>query len=347
MRLWTPAVRRGGLTRHDDDLRTAAGRSFLTIRGPTSAGSFRRCSARRPGRPGCPTWFPTPGAHAERAVLLVLDGLGWDQFETHRHLMPTLSSMTGGPIHTVAPTTTATALSSIATGLTPAEHGLIGYRMVLGGEIMNVLRWTVGEQAVRRSHPPRDVQPFEPFLGQAVPVISPTELQSSAFSEAHLRGSKPHGLARAPVDRGRGRRLSWRRGSGSCTATTAASTRSPTSAGSARTTRPSCAPPTAWSATHRRGPVRARPCSSRPTTVRSHVGDRIVHPVRRDAGRGRDSSRVRAASAGSTPSPARSRRSSRRRPRRSATTAGSSPGADARRALVRTDDGAGRPGPAR
>jgi predicted AlkP superfamily pyrophosphatase or phosphodiesterase len=126
-------------------------------------------------------------------VLLVLDGLGWDQFETHRALMPTLASLAGGPIHTVAPTTTATALSSIATGLTPAEHGLIGYRMVLGGEIINVLRWMVGEQPVRRSHPPRDVQPYEPFLGYSPPVISPAELQTSAFSEAHLRGSKPTG----------------------------------------------------------------------------------------------------------------------------------------------------------
>jgi hypothetical protein len=140
-----------------------------------------------------PSWIPAPVASAKRAVLLVLDGLGWDQFQAHRDLMPTLSSMVGGPIHTVAPTTTATALTSIATGLTPGEHGVIGYRMVLGGDIMNVLRWTVGEQAVRRSHPPRDVQPYEPFLGWPVPVVSPAELQNSAFSEAHLRGSKPTG----------------------------------------------------------------------------------------------------------------------------------------------------------
>ena len=58
---------------------------------------------------------------------------------------------------------------------------------------MNVLRWTVGDQAVRRSHPPRDVQPFDPFLGSRRPVVSPAELQESAFSEAHLRGSKPTG----------------------------------------------------------------------------------------------------------------------------------------------------------
>ena len=142
---------------------------------------------------GLPDWMPSVVAGAHSVVLLVLDGLGWDQLQDHRDLMPTVASMSGGPIHTVAPTTTATALSSITTGLTPAEHGLIGYRIVLGGEIMNVLRWTVGEQAVRRSRPPQDIQPFDPFLGRTVPVVSPAELQNSAFSEAHLRGCRPVG----------------------------------------------------------------------------------------------------------------------------------------------------------
>lgn len=142
---------------------------------------------------GLPDWMPSPVAGARSVVLLVLDGLGWDQFVEHRDLLPTVSAMIGGPIHTVAPTTTATALSSITTGLTPAEHGLIGYRILLGGEIVNVLRWTVGEQAVRRSKPPRDVQPFDPFLGHTVPAVSPAELQNSAFSEAHLRGCRPVG----------------------------------------------------------------------------------------------------------------------------------------------------------
>ena len=140
-----------------------------------------------------PSWMPEPVASASSAVLLVLDGLGWDQLEDHRHLMPTVSSMVGGPIHTVAPTTTATALTSIATGLTPAEHGIIGYRILLGGDVVNILRWASGDQPVRRSHPPSDVQPFEPFLGQTVPVVSPAELQASAFSEAHLRGCDPVG----------------------------------------------------------------------------------------------------------------------------------------------------------
>jgi hypothetical protein len=140
-----------------------------------------------------PDWFPEPVRSARQVAVLVLDGLGWDQFQAHRELMPALASMTGRSITTVAPTTTATALCSIVTGLTPGEHGLIGYRIVVGGEILNVLRWTADQQDRRRSHPPADVQPFPAFLGHPVPVVSPAELQATGFTEAHLRGSKPVG----------------------------------------------------------------------------------------------------------------------------------------------------------
>jgi hypothetical protein len=140
-----------------------------------------------------PAWFPELVGHAEQVVLLILDGLGWEQLRERRALMPALSSMVGGAITTVAPSTTATALSSIATGLTPAEHGLLGYRMMMGGEVINVLRWNTSSGDRRRSHPPRDVQPYSAFLGHEIPVVSPADLQGTAFSEAHLRGSRPVG----------------------------------------------------------------------------------------------------------------------------------------------------------
>lgn len=141
-----------------------------------------------------PDWLPAPAAAAEQVVLFVLDGLGWEQLQQRRHLAPTLASMVGGPITTVAPTTTATALTSIATGLTPGEHGLIGYRIDVGGDVLNVLRWhTDGHGDARRSHEPQRWQPFEPFLGERVPVVSKAELERSAFSAAHLRGGVPVG----------------------------------------------------------------------------------------------------------------------------------------------------------
>jgi Type I phosphodiesterase / nucleotide pyrophosphatase len=144
-----------------------------------------------------PAWFPEPVRHAEQVVLLVVDGLGWDQFVEHKSLMPALATFTGSRITTVAPTTTATALASIATGLTPGEHGLVGYRMLMQGDVLNVLRWASGDSDRRRALPPVQVQPFAPFLGVAVPVISPSELEGTGFTEAHLRGSRPVGY-RAP-----------------------------------------------------------------------------------------------------------------------------------------------------
>jgi len=140
-----------------------------------------------------PGWMPKPVADSDQCVLLILDGLGWDQFQAHRDMMPNLAAFVGQSIHTVAPTTTATALTSIATGLTPGEHGLVGYRMLLGGDVLNVLRWAVDDKIVRRQKPPPEVQPFDPFLGYAVPVVSMAELENSAFSEAHLRGCKREG----------------------------------------------------------------------------------------------------------------------------------------------------------
>ena len=130
---------------------------------------------------------------AERVVLLVLDGLGWNQLRERPHLAPTLTSMSGGPITSVAPSTTATALTSITTGLAPGEHGLIGYRMGMGGTVMNTLRWADEKGDLRRQFPPGRVQSCPPFLGLAVPVLSKAELEGTGFTEAHLAGVKPMG----------------------------------------------------------------------------------------------------------------------------------------------------------
>ena len=56
-----------------------------------------------------------------------------------------------------------------------------------------MLRWTSAGGDRRRAMPPRDIQPFAAFLGHDVPVVSPAELQTSAFTEGHLHGSRPVG----------------------------------------------------------------------------------------------------------------------------------------------------------
>ena len=71
-------------------------------------------------------WLPEPVAGAGQIVLLVLDGLGAEQLEARRTLAPFLSTGTGGTVTSVAPSTTACALTSLVTGRTPAEHGVVG-----------------------------------------------------------------------------------------------------------------------------------------------------------------------------------------------------------------------------
>lgn len=139
-----------------------------------------------------PPWLPQP-ALSEQVVLLVLDGLGWDQLQARRHLAPTLASLTGGPITSVAPTTTATALTSIATGLAPGQHGVVGYRIAVDGEVLNVLRWTTPRGDARRRIDPQDFQPTPAFCGHRPPIVTKAEFVSSGFSGAHLCDVRFHG----------------------------------------------------------------------------------------------------------------------------------------------------------
>jgi predicted AlkP superfamily pyrophosphatase or phosphodiesterase len=132
-------------------------------------------------------WFPPVALEAPQVLLLVLDGLGWQQLERTRALMPLVASMQGGPITSVFPSTTATALTSITTGLPPGEHGVVGYRIDVHGDVLNVLRWSTQRGDARRAIPPESMQPFEPFLGRRPPVVTKAEFLGSGFSSAHLR----------------------------------------------------------------------------------------------------------------------------------------------------------------
>jgi len=70
----------------------------------------------------------------EKVFLVVMDGFGYNRFLRHiRHFDGVLSDLTTRgvlkPFTSPFPATTATSLTSIFTGLTPSEHGVIGYHM--------------------------------------------------------------------------------------------------------------------------------------------------------------------------------------------------------------------------
>ena len=140
-------------------------------------------------------WMPSGVANAEQVVLLVIDGLGWHQLQARAQLAPTLSAANGGPLTTVAPSTTAAALSSIATGVPPGEHGVVGYKIRVGGQTLNTLRWSTGNGDARKVIPPRDFQQVPAFGGRAPVVVNKAEFVGSGFTTAHLDGVdyRPYG----------------------------------------------------------------------------------------------------------------------------------------------------------
>ena len=137
-----------------------------------------------------PRWLPAIAVDARQVVLFVLDGMGWEQLAARRPLAPTLAAMEGGPITTVAPSTTSTALTSITTGLPPGEHGIVGYRMAVHGEVLNVLRWSTAAGDAHQSLPPAKLQSAAPFLGQRPPVVTRAEYRRSGFTGAHLEPAR-------------------------------------------------------------------------------------------------------------------------------------------------------------
>ena len=68
---------------------------------------------------------PQPG----RDLVILLDGVGADLLQEHRALTPTLRRLEQGisRVRTVSPATTSSAMVSLHTGLSPLEHGVLGY----------------------------------------------------------------------------------------------------------------------------------------------------------------------------------------------------------------------------
>lgn len=139
-------------------------------------------------------WLPAPVREATQVVLLVLDGLGWHQLQERRDLAPTISGMSGGPITSVAPTTTSTALTSIVTGATPAEHGILGFKLhVGGGETLNVLRWRTSAGDALERHPPERFRAIAPFGGETVTAIVRSQFAGTGLTQVMLGGARFRG----------------------------------------------------------------------------------------------------------------------------------------------------------
>ncbi len=141
---------------------------------------------------------------ASRVCLLLVDGLGWELLRQNRGSAPFLNSIAREPLTAGFPATTAASLSSLATGLPPGEHGLVGYTMALPGydRAINTLTWSLyglGPRVdLREEVVPEAFQPVPTLAERAttagVPIhyLGPAFHRGSGLSRAIGRGQRFH-----------------------------------------------------------------------------------------------------------------------------------------------------------
>ena len=80
---------------------------------------------------------------ARRYLVVLVDGLGGGLLADFADQAPYLSGLTGRTITCGVPSTTATSITSLGTGLPPGGHGIAGYSFWYPPErvVLNTLRW--------------------------------------------------------------------------------------------------------------------------------------------------------------------------------------------------------------
>ncbi|MCM0618801.1 alkaline phosphatase family protein [Nocardioides bruguierae] len=125
-------------------------------------------------------------------VVFLVDGLGLRLLEQHADMAPFLSDLLrpGTRLTAGVPTTTATSLTSLSTGLLPGTHGVVGYLSRVPGtnDLLNALQWD-------RDVDPRDWQPHRTAFGRLratgcdVTVVNKREFEGSGLTTAAQRGA--------------------------------------------------------------------------------------------------------------------------------------------------------------
>ncbi|MCW2608562.1 MAG: phosphodiesterase [Frankiales bacterium] len=139
-------------------------------------------------------------APGRRTVLLLVDGLGTRLLEQHAALAPFLSSLVARPLTAGFPTTTATSLSSLGTGLAPGEHGVTGYTSRVQDRTLSWLGWDERGADLRDELVPEQLQPrttaFERAerAGVSTTVAGLARFEGSGLTRAVLRGGTYRGV---------------------------------------------------------------------------------------------------------------------------------------------------------
>lgn len=145
----------------------------------------------RLGVPGCSDIIELPDA--DRYVVVLVDGLGWHLLRRAVRNADYLTSLLGQarPITSGVPSTTATSLTCLGTGLPPGEHGLVGYtsRVPETGQVLNALYWDA-PVAPEQYQPQQTMFERAAAAGVAVASVSPAHFADSGLTAAAQRGAE-------------------------------------------------------------------------------------------------------------------------------------------------------------
>ncbi|EOM76803.1 alkaline phosphatase family protein [Rhodococcus rhodnii] len=141
------------------------------------------------GLPRCSAW-----------VVLLVDGLGWNLLQDSLSEAPALGELTGVPTPAGFPTTTATSLTTLGTGLPSGLHGVTGYRSFVPeiDDTVGWLSWRSGRSGndLRETVVPERTQPhptvFERAVRAGIPAtaVLPASFEGSGLTRAALRGAR-------------------------------------------------------------------------------------------------------------------------------------------------------------
>lgn len=130
-------------------------------------------------------------------VVFLVDGLGRLQLEAHAEEAPYLHGLLGGSVGGAVggtagvPSTTATSLTSLGTGLPPGAHGVVGFSSRIPGtnELLYALAWS-------KHVDPHEWQPHPTAFtrmaaaGLEVTAVNKREFRGSGLTEASSRGAE-------------------------------------------------------------------------------------------------------------------------------------------------------------
>lgn len=133
-------------------------------------------------------------------VVFLVDGLGAEQLRRHAHAAPFLASLLerSAPGTAGVPSTTATSLTSLGTGLTPGTHGLVGFTSRIPGtdRLLNALFWDASVDPVEWQ-PHRTAFARMAAAGVATTTVNQRSFRDSGLTVAGHRGAEFVGADRA------------------------------------------------------------------------------------------------------------------------------------------------------